>query len=259
MPFSELSRAGKLRVTSELRQRSSRKLVFAAASATYQEGRRSAGRLVEAAGSPVRGPHLAAALSAGPSAPPQPYTVEEALAMLVDLSLTKAQYVTMQQGLRHRGADMYPVYDRVRQAKAASMPPPSSLTVTAGSAKVALQALLDHTAERLLQVPAVREAVASACLSTADLSAEPAAPPRLMLHVKWGMDGSTGHSQYKMADSEEDSQLLLTSLVPLRLTADDGRVLWTNPSPSSPRLCRPLSLFGSPRRRRSWWWRRENE
>ena len=61
-----------------------------------------------------------------------------------------------------------------------------------------------------------------------------------------------------MADSEEDSQLLLTSLVPLWLTADDERVLWTNPSPSSPRLCRPLSLFGPPRRLRSWWWRRES-
>ena len=73
-PFSELSRNSKLRVTSELRRHSSRELVFAAASATYQEGRRSAGRLVEAVGSPVRGPPLAAALSSAEKSGPRPYT-----------------------------------------------------------------------------------------------------------------------------------------------------------------------------------------
>ena len=115
------------------------------------------------------------------------------------------------------------------------MPPLSCVTVTASSAEVSLQALLNHTAERLLQIPAVREAAATACHSATE-------PPLLTLHIKWGMDGSTGHSQYKMADSEDDSQLLLTSLVPLRLTAEDEQVLWTNPSPSSPRLCRPFSV-----------------
>ena len=97
------------------------------------------------------------------------------------------------------------------------MPRLSCVTVTAGSAEVSLQALLNHTAERLLQIPAVREA-ATACHSATE-------PPLLTQHIKWGMDGSTGHSQYKMADSEDDSQLLLTSLVPLRLTAEDGQVL----------------------------------
>ena len=88
--FEDLSRASRLRVTRALRQQSGRELVFAAASATYQEGRRSAGRLVQAAGSPMRVPPLAAALSAGPCTPQHPYTCEEALALLVDLGLTKA-------------------------------------------------------------------------------------------------------------------------------------------------------------------------
>ena len=61
-------------------------------------------------------------------------------------------------------------------------------------------------------------------------------------HIKWGMDGNTGHSQYMRADSVDDSQLPLTSLVPLQLTSTDGQVLWTNPAPSLPRLCRPLSV-----------------
>ena len=94
--FDDLSRASKLRFTRDLRQQSSREPVFAAASPTYQEGRRSAGRLVEAAGSPMRGPPLTAALSAGPSTPQHPYTCEEALALLVDLGLTKAQYINIQ-------------------------------------------------------------------------------------------------------------------------------------------------------------------
>ena len=46
VPFSEMSRSSKLRATNELRRQSSRELVFAAASATYKEGRCSAGRLV---------------------------------------------------------------------------------------------------------------------------------------------------------------------------------------------------------------------
>ena len=94
------------------------------------------------------------------------------------------------------------------------MPPLSCVTVTASSAEVSLQTLLNHTAERLLQIPAVIEAEATACHSATE-------PPLLTLHIK-GVDSSTGHSQYKMADSEDDSQLLLTSLVPLRLTAEDG-------------------------------------
>ena len=191
-PFSELSRNSKLRVTSELRRHSSRELVFAAASATYQEGRRSAGRLVEAVGSPVRGPPLAAALSSAEKSGPRPYTPEEALALLVDLGLSKSQYVSLQQQAKHRGADLYPTYDRVRQAKAASLPPLGSVVVAADSAaaELSLQTLLDHTAERLLQLPTVRRAVGAA-----DLATGPAESPRLTLSIKWGMDGSTGHSQ----------------------------------------------------------------
>ena len=243
LAFSKLSRVSKLRATSKLRQESSsEQLVFAATSATYQEGRRSACRLLGAVSCPVRGPPLAAALStAGPSVV-QPYSPEEALALLVDLGLTKAQYVSMQQEAKRRAAPIYPIYNRVSEAKSASMPPLESITVTADGAEVTLQALLNHTAGRLLQLPAVRAAAAAACHSAAD---SPAAPTELLcltLTIKWGMDGSTGHSQYKMADSEDDSQLLLTSLVPLQLDSEDGRVLWRSSAPSSPRMCRPLAI-----------------
>jgi len=67
----------------------------------------------------------------------------------------------------------------------------------------------------------------------------------LVLVSKWGCDGSTGHSQYKQNASSEnlsDSYLFLSSVVPLQLhlEKDSKTILWQNPRPSSPRICRPI-------------------
>ena len=68
---------------------------------------------------------------------------------------------------------------------------------------------------------------------------------KLVLVSKWGCDGSTGHSQYKQKASSEnlsDNDLFLSSVVPLplHLEKDSNTILWQNPRPSSPRLCRPI-------------------
>lgn len=69
-----------------------------------------------------------------------------------------------------------------------------------------------------------------------------------ILVSKWGCDGSTGHSEYKQKSSSEsfrDSDIFMTSFVPLQLyttSAANKKILWQNPRPSSVRYCRPIRL-----------------
>lgn len=62
---------------------------------------------------------------------------------------------------------------------------------------------------------------------------------------KWGCDGSSGHSIYKQKfdDPEKtDEFMFIISLVPIRVLTEDGQVIWQNPWPSSPRLCRIIKF-----------------
>ena len=67
--------------------------------------------------------------------------------------------------------------------------------------------------------------------------------PEQTLVVKWGCDGSSGHSVYSQPFSSpeiSDAALFLTSLVPLRLHGKENKISWQKPNPSSNRFCRPL-------------------
>ena len=93
----------------------------------------------------------------------------------------------------------------------------------------------------------------------------------LRLLCKWGLDGSTCHSDWKIPprrrpqrplpepEEEEDEddefnveeererpvaydQLLMVCFVPLILYDERDRVIWKNPRPGSSVFCRPLSL-----------------
>jgi hypothetical protein len=67
------------------------------------------------------------------------------------------------------------------------------------------------------------------------------------LLYKWGGDGSASQSNYKQKFSGEgtsepksDSNLFATCLVPLRLSMNNGRILWQNLRLSS---TRPIKLI----------------
>ena len=72
---------------------------------------------------------------------------------MVDLHLSKSQYNSMCVSAAERSCQLYlyPPYNKVTKAKAACVPPPT-ITVLHDQAEVRLQALLDHTATRLLQL-----------------------------------------------------------------------------------------------------------
>lgn len=70
--------------------------------------------------------------------------------------------------------------------------------------------------------------------------------PQVVLLVKWGFDGSSGHAEYKQKfendDGESsDSNMFITSLVPIKADVN-GKVLFQNPRPSSTRFCRPVRI-----------------
>lgn len=98
---------------------------------------------------------------------------------------------------------------------------------------VDLNALLDKTVERFLLL--LKQ-------EFEELSEEQSS--NVVFFVKWGFDGSSGHSQYKQRCQDQDlddSHVFLTSMVPLKITAG-SKIIWENDRPSSPRYCRPIRL-----------------
>jgi len=162
------------------------------------------------------------------------YSEDEVLCLLIDAQLSKRQYTMIRLQAKAKGADIYPAYNNIRAAKERCYPDP--VTATESGCKVGLQALLDLTARRLLLM---QEAVVGTVVTYDGKTTN------LVLVSKWGCDGSTGHSQYKQKASSEnlsDSDLFLSSIVPLQLhiEKDSNTILWQNPCPSSLRFCRPI-------------------
>lgn len=94
-----------------------------------------------------------------------------------------------------------------------------------------MQELLNHTSERLvLYLNLNYEASDNKCFE---------------LYVKYGFDGTAlvPYKQRWQNNASSDEHLLCTSLVPLQLRdVDTGEIVWKNPRPSSPKLCRPIKF-----------------
>lgn len=162
------------------------------------------------------------------------YSDDQALSLFIEGKFTKFQYNLMRSQAKELGSNLYPSYDRVLEAKRQCYP--NGIKITDSSAEVFVQSLLNHTASRLLKT-------CETVLNQLDSSTR-----AFELIVKWGFDGSSGHSQYKQNISSNlkiiDQYLFATWLVPLELryVTPDGNisVLWNNSLPSSVRYCRPL-------------------
>lgn len=67
----------------------------------------------------------------------------------------------------------------------------------------------------------------------------------VILHCKWGFDGTSGFSNYKQVTTggSEDNTLFITSMVPICLMDElTNEIIWQNPTCSSVRYCRPIRL-----------------
>ncbi|KYN22467.1 hypothetical protein ALC57_05136 [Trachymyrmex cornetzi] len=79
-----------------------------------------------------------------------PYTENEALALIINCRLSVDQYQTLRIGAKYRGANIYPSYHKLLDAKALCYP--ENIIITEKSAEVRLKSLLDHTVSRLANV-----------------------------------------------------------------------------------------------------------
>lgn len=165
-----------------------------------------------------------------------PLTPDEALSVMIEAKDSKHSYLVHRRAAKEHFADIYPSYHKILEAKLRCYPRKEGQIVTEASAEVLLQDLLDHTVKRILKL----QKPVLLSLSTDLLT-------NLKLLIKWGSDGSTGHSQYKQMYAEiglGDGDLFLTSIVPLQLYAEqpgnDKIIVWQNPRPSSTRFCRPV-------------------
>ena len=156
------------------------------------------------------------------------YGSEEALALFMDLELSKEKYEILRASLMRHGAEVLPGYKHITQAKINSRPLHTEFTEV--SVKANLQDLMGHTAKRLLESLPENEVKIL--------------PEKLTLISKWGCDGSSGQSVYKQRISSDDAtisdgSMFMASVVPLRLKSDVS-LHWKNPRPSSVHYCRPI-------------------
>lgn len=150
--------------------------------------------------------------------------------------MSRTQYQLLRQGAKEKNAIIYPSYKKLQEEKKFCYP--NNMKFTESFAEVKLQPFLNHTTSRIFKM---QDSV------LCNLSSDELV--NLTFFYKWGMDGSSGQSQYKqkfMEEYENDSTIFLTSIVPLQLfsiSESKGKIIiLQNPRPSSTRYCRPIKF-----------------
>lgn len=77
---------------------------------------------------------------------------EKCLAILLSLNLSKSQYISLRETSIENGTNHYVSYYNIQQAKLKCYPPKDKIKITESIALIELQALLDLTSVRLLEV-----------------------------------------------------------------------------------------------------------
>lgn len=223
-PFDDCSDQSKRRKTAELRHNhSTEELTYAAQMSLRASGKRNEAKKVQELVSPNT--------SFERSVPEcRKLTNEQALSLMMEAQLSRRQYNIV----RNYAKDVFPSYKNVCTAKKLCLP--DGIRTTEVESEVPLQSLLDHTANRLM-------------LMQKEVVTNTSRIQNISLISKWGFDGSSSHTQYMQkfaSETSDDKYIFLSSLVPLRLIAENEYsetiVLWQNPRPSSPRFCRPIKL-----------------
>uniref|UniRef100_A0A1Y1LT63 Uncharacterized protein n=1 Tax=Photinus pyralis TaxID=7054 RepID=A0A1Y1LT63_PHOPY len=153
---------------------------------------------------------------------------DRALALYTSLSLSKWKYLCLRQALSDYEIPVLPSYHDLLEAKKRCYP--QDLEIIERGARVKLQALLNLTVQRILQV--------------VDSKVESSSSEGLKLISKWGFDGASSQSTYKQRSENGDlcdSSIFMASLVPLKLVSKSS-IIWENPKPSSTHYCRPIKF-----------------
>lgn len=229
--FGESSERSKRRKTETVRSTlETGVIVHAAQIELSKSGKRDASNVLkDITSSPTRATKYKRAYTTSKSENASRLTPMQALKMFIDADLTRGQY----EIIRKTNKKFFPCYSLIQQAKKECYPPPEACIVTSTSAESQLQPLVDVTVKRLSQF-----------LEEVLLTIEEEERNTLKIICKWGCDGSQ-QSQFKQKfdnEADSDANIFQSCFVPIRLVCgkDTERVLWENPTPSSPRFCRPI-------------------
>lgn len=216
-------------------EESEQTLCYATEKSLYKHGKRAAAEVLKLAASAT--PRRLKRMKKVHESPLLPtyttYTPEEALALMIDTDLGKEQYIQIQQEAKKRGANIYPPYNVIAEARTQCYP--HNILVTDVEVNIPLQELLDFTLKRLTTVQAeVLERISNDVI-------------QIDVFYKWGIDGSGGHNIYKQTFADErkfeDSNIILCTIVPLEISVmkeNNKHIYWKNRSTSSIRYCRPV-------------------
>ncbi|XP_075979633.1 uncharacterized protein LOC142978911 [Anticarsia gemmatalis] len=229
--FAESSERSKRRKTEELRLQEVEKLSYATHMKLRASGNIDASNVVkDLIKSPSRGQKYRSAIKKFKQVTCHQLSTLDALSMYVEAGLTRSQY----EIVRSSNKKFYPCYSILQKAKNECYPIKESYRVTATCAEINLQDLLNHTASRLIMH--LKEVMAA--IKDEDRQ-------QMELICKWGCDGSQ-QVRYKQKfenEMDSDANIFQSSMVPLQLVYGKNKnVLWQNPTPSSPRYCRPIRI-----------------
>lgn len=139
---------------------------------------------------------------------------EEAFSFLIEGGLSRFQY----ELIHSESPSRFPPYGVIGEVKKKCAPPIEFIEATASKIRVKLQALLDNTVRRIVKVI---DAELNNYMDSENMdSAE------LILLCSWGMDGSTGYSQYHQQLPEgcqNDSDVFSSTLTPIQLFMSNDR------------------------------------
>ena len=166
---------------------------------------------------------------------------EEGLAFLLNNNFSRGQYKAVRAKSKGDGADIWPSYQSVQNAKLECRP--TEISVEDHFAVVPLQNLLDHTTRRIVKSNLDLEA------KMFQMAEQNGGQLSATLYYKYGFDGSGSHHRAMQPDAEGDQpegkSLYATQMVPLRLVANSSSeevILYDNERPNNPHSSRPVRL-----------------
>ncbi|KAL4710125.1 hypothetical protein ACJJTC_016527 [Scirpophaga incertulas] len=222
-PFEDLGNKQKKRRSGGLSDYSEEELSFALVANLKKNKRMELAEVIEHL---MKNPHQAPSVKAYLTPRKTIIQADQALALTTSFdrrfspNLSKWQYLVLRGFMSDaESSAKLPSYHKLLETKKNCYPDPSDIEISEQGAKVKLQALLNLTCKRILQV-----------VGAIDVS-----EGELKMTSKWGFDGSSSQSTYKQRSEIldlDDSSVFMTSLVPLKLESAN-RVIWENPKPSS--------------------------
>lgn len=154
--FGSCSERSKRRKVGEIcSENNTEVLVYAAQKSLRSEGKHGEAKLIKEAimTTPTRCKRIKEAWSDSKKATNIiAYSPAEALALMIESGLTKNSYQIIRTQAKSRGANIYPSYKRVREAKMECYPHKQSVHITDTTSEIELQVLLDLTVRRIIQL-----------------------------------------------------------------------------------------------------------